>query len=137
MELTLLLLLAGALYLGSQAKAAEKIDYYVRNFEIQKGKLYLIVEFINPTYKDQSVDSINLRIESNELLLGRIDYFNNVNIPNRNRTFVKLPVSLKPGVDTGKAIARFIKGEIKELNVTGSFLSKGFTIEVNKIVPFA
>lgn len=135
MELLLVLLLAGGLYLGSQTKAAAKIDYSVKNIDISKGKLYLIIEFINPTYKSQSVDSINLKISTGKLLLGRIDYFETVNIPARNRTFIKVPVTVSVGVDLGTAIVKIYRGEIKELDITGSFLSKGFLIDVSKTVP--
>jgi hypothetical protein len=132
MELLLLLLGAGLLLKG-KAAAGEKIDYDVKSFEISKGKLYLIFTFINPTYVSQKVDSLNLKIMSGENIVGRIDHFDVINLPARQKTSVKMVVTVK-AFDLGTVIAQIYQGKIKSFDVKGTYLSMGFSIPVEKTV---
>lgn len=130
----LIILLLGGLALKSKAKAGEKIDYDIKNIEISKGKLYLIFQFINPTYTSQKVDSVNLKIIAGNYQIGRIDHFEVINIPARNKTFVKMLVSANIGIDFATFLIKLYKGEIKSLDVIGTYLSMGFTMPVEKTV---
>lgn len=131
---TLLLLGGGALawYLFGKQRTADKLDYYIKNVDISKGKIYIILEIINPTYKSLIVDSINLKIISESLTLGRIDYFDKTTISGRAKTFLRLPVTLNVGFDLGAWIAKVIKGQVSTIEVTGTALSMGFETELTE-----
>jgi LEA14-like dessication related protein len=129
------LLLAGgvaAWYLLGKQTAAGKLEYKVKNVDISKGKIYLVIEIINPTYKDLTVDSINLKIISEGLNLGRIDYFEKSTISGRAKTYLRLPATLNIGFDLGTWIAKVIKGQINTIEVTGTALSMGFETDLSE-----
>lgn len=129
------LLIGGALllwYLSRKSDVATKLDYVLRSVDISKGKLYIVLELINPTYKELKVDSINLKVYNVDLLLGRVNYFDPVTIVARNRTLLKLPVEINAGADLGKFIAAVIKGTVSSIDVKGSILAMGFSFDVDE-----
>lgn len=124
--------LLAAVYLSRKSKAANKLDYFVKSVDVSKGKISLVLEIINPTYTKLTVDSINLKLQSENLSLGRIDYFETFDINPRSKRFINLPVEIQTGFDLGTFIVKLVKGEISEVTVKGTILSMGFSSDIEK-----
>lgn len=138
----LLLLGAGAIwYLSRKAGAAQNLQYYPQSVKIRQGKLYLLLEIVNPSFSAIDVNNVFLNfysapanIEPREI--GRTAITEKFTINPNGSTTLEIPIQLNAAGLIYLA-SDILTGKVNSIKMKGTINSMGVPVPVDQAVPIA
>lgn len=127
--------LAGLWYFR-KSKAANVLQFFPAGLEISKGKVYFVMEIVNPTKEELTFDNVFATIGYENLKIGRIEYVERTTIRPQGTTVVKFLIKVV-FLDLGTFLAKVYKGEVKTVQVFGTINSMGFNVPFKAEIPIS
>lgn len=134
-----ILLLTGGVFLWwifNKKNVAEKLQYYPNTILIEKGKLIFRMDIVNPSTTQLYFDNLFATVQSNGLIVGRIQYVGRTYIQAQATTTVNFVIKAV-WLDLGTFLAKVIKGEVKTVQIIGTINSMGVSIPFDSNIPIS
>jgi len=125
------------LTLGKGKKTADRLEYFPKNVEMLSGKLYFVMDILNPTKNPLKVDSFFGGAFVDDKRVGSIERGTPFIAAPNTRTQVKFPIKLDP-LSAASLLLSIIQGKFKkQFKIAGIARALGLDNPVSKEVNLA